>query len=169
MLCLGQFSVSVERPSVFTVTVEKAETLKADQLPQVLFFTFDGCAPCELVKADDKVTKFAPYFTLKPYDTVKQDPPVGITTVPAFRWTSPDGRTWTYPDPSWAENDPRRGYPGAERLIAMWRETQKPAMKATSELDQLTPEQRAIYDYWRGRWYSHEQIRRYAIRHNLLK
>ena len=168
MLCMGQFSVSVEpsRP-VFEVVLEKTEKPKAAAEPEMIFLTAKWClGPCNQVKEDVKAGKFKGVKVVE-CDIETGKPPIQVDSVPAFWWKSPDGREWRYPK----ANTPldKAGYVGAEAMMAMWRETQKPAMKATSELDQLTPEQRAIYDYWRGRGYSHEQIRRYAIRNNLWR
>lgn len=125
---LDEFIVTDRPASVFVVTDRNPwlpPAPAAVELPEMEFYTFDGCAPCVPVKEDDKAGMFAGHFRLKHIDITQQNPPPGVTTVPAMRWTGADGTRWIYPDPKWAENDPRRGYQGAKRLIEMWRDTQK--------------------------------------------
>lgn len=167
----GGFTVSVEpaRP-VFTVTVEQTEKPKAAAEPEMIFLTASWCkAPCGQVKADIKAGKYKGVKVVEcDIDTGK--PPIKTDSVPAFWWKSPDGRAWQYPPPNTPPN--QAGYIGAESMMAMWKATQQPgysAPKATSELDGLSPQLRALYDHYRGLGYSHEQIKAYAKRRGWIQ
>lgn len=135
--------------------------------PEMIFLTAAWCIePCRPVKEDIKAGKFTE-FEMRTVDIETGQPPIQVDTVPAFYWKSPDGRAWQYPDPREKRID-RRGYPGAEQLIAMWLATQQPPAKARSELDGLTPQQRAAVDAALKAGWSIDQIRDYARRRGLI-
>lgn len=152
----GGFTVTVERSSVFVVEVERFKASQiVDQRPIVYRLHATWCGPCrELERLLTKAVRDKLPFQVVDWDVDKQGY-MGATQIPGFWWKSPRGNL-------------RCNWSNLETLIATWKATQTP-IKASSEVDALSPELRAMYERAKAAGYTDSQIRSYAVRRGWIK
>lgn len=174
----GGFTVTEGQAAPFVVTYE-CEPSRAATRPVVVLYTAKWCAPCQSAKAALKAAKLP--FDIEYIDVSNGGQPSWCVTIPAFAWDV-NGKTRYV-----------LGFPGVKQLIKTWEGTQKPAPKAAanhytpgwtwpgdlrhhlqathgiSDASALTQDQaEQLHDALHNGW-TYEHIKRYAIRHGLIR